>query len=69
MIWCARKKDNGTHICLRATSREIVDFYALSLELGATDNGAGIRPHYDARYYACFIKDADRNHIEVVTFV
>ena len=65
------EKDNGTHICLRAASQKIVDeFYALSLELGATDNGApGIRPHYHASYYACFIKDADRNHIEVVTFV
>jgi catechol 2,3-dioxygenase-like lactoylglutathione lyase family enzyme len=65
------EKDNGTHICLRAASQKIVDeFYALSLELGATDNGPpGIRPHYHASYYACFIKDADRNHVEVVTFV
>lgn len=65
------EKDNGTHICLRAASQKIVDeFYALSIQLGATDNGApGIRPHYHASYYACFIKDVDRNHIEVVTFV
>jgi catechol 2,3-dioxygenase-like lactoylglutathione lyase family enzyme len=63
--------DNGCHICLRAGSAQIVDdFYALALQLGATGNGApGLRPHYNERYYACFIRDADANHIEVVTYV
>jgi hypothetical protein len=64
-------QDNGCHICLRAPSLEIVDeFYSISLELGAKESGApGFRPEYHESYYACFIRDTDENHVEVVTFV
>jgi catechol 2,3-dioxygenase-like lactoylglutathione lyase family enzyme len=67
----ASKQDNGCHICLRAPSQEIVDaFYSISLELGAKQSGVpGFRPEYHENYYACFIRDADQNHVEVVTFV
>jgi catechol 2,3-dioxygenase-like lactoylglutathione lyase family enzyme len=67
----APNADNGCHICFRAPSQEIVNkFYALSLELGARDIGApGFRPEYHESYYACFIRDSDENHVEVVTFV
>jgi hypothetical protein len=34
---------------------------------GGTDNGApGLRPHYDADYYAAFVLDPDGNNIEAV---
>jgi predicted lactoylglutathione lyase len=46
------------------------EFYARAMQIGATDNGPpGLRPQYHAQYYACFIRDADGNHVEVVTFV
>jgi len=63
--------DNGTHICLRARSRAIVDeLYSRAIGLGATSSGEpGFRPEYHDAYYACFFKDIDANHIEVVTFV
>ena len=67
----APTEDNGCHICLRAASTEKVDeFYALAMSLGATSSGApGLRPQYHDSYYACFIRDADGNHFEAVTFV
>ncbi len=40
------------------------------LALGANDDGApGPRPEYTRSYYAAFIRDADGNRIEVVTFL
>ena len=65
------KEDNGNHICLRAPSVEAVDeLYSLAMRLGATSSGGpGFRPEYHESYYACFIRDADNNHFEVVTFV
>jgi catechol 2,3-dioxygenase-like lactoylglutathione lyase family enzyme len=63
--------DSGVHICLRATSTEAVDaFHAAALASGGTSDGApGLRPEYNDRYYAAFIRDADGNRIEAVTFV
>jgi catechol 2,3-dioxygenase-like lactoylglutathione lyase family enzyme len=64
-------QDNGTHICLRASSIEAVnEFYKKAIELGARSSGEpGYRIEYHEGYYAAFIKDVDQNHIEVVTFV
>jgi len=63
--------DNGTHICLRARSPEVIDqIHAKAIELGGISSGApGYRPEYHDSYYACFFRDADANHVEVVTFV
>ena len=63
--------DSGAHICLRAMSTEAVDaFHAAGLAGGGTSDGApGLRPEYNVRYYAAFIRDADGNRIEAVTFV
>lgn len=63
--------DNGCHIALRCGSIEMVHaFYDLALGLGASTGGEpGFRPQYRDSYYAAFIRDADNNHIEVVTFV
>lgn len=64
-------QDNGTHICLRASSVEAVNqFYQRAMDLGATSSGKpGFRDEYHKGYYAAFIKDTDQNHIEVVSFV
>jgi hypothetical protein len=45
-------------------------FHAGALSAGGTSDGApGLRPEYNARYYAAFVRDADGNRIEAVTFV
>lgn len=63
--------DSGSHICLRAPSREAVDaFHAAALRAGGSSEGApGLRPEYSPRYYAAFIRDPDGHRIEAVTFV
>jgi len=64
-------QDSGVHICLRAESTGAVDaFHAAALASGGTSDGApGLRPEYNDRYYAAFVRDPDGNRIEVVTFV
>jgi catechol 2,3-dioxygenase-like lactoylglutathione lyase family enzyme len=63
--------DAGMHVCLRATSAVAVDaFHAAALRAGgASDGTPGLRPQYSPRYYAAFIRDADGNRIEAVTFL
>ena len=63
--------ESGAHICLRAPSTAAVDaFHAAALSGGGTSDGApGLRPEYNDRYYAAFIRDPDGNRIEAVTFV
>src|SRR4051794_20557720 len=63
--------DSGTHVCLRASSKEVVEaFYRAALAQGASPDGApGLRPEYHRAYFAAFVRDADLNRIEVVTFV
>jgi catechol 2,3-dioxygenase-like lactoylglutathione lyase family enzyme len=63
--------DTGTHVCLRAPSVAAVEaFHAAALRAGGTCDGPpGFRPHHTQSYYAAFIRDADGNRIEAVTFV
>ena len=63
--------DNGTHICFRAREPAMVDaFHAAALAAGGTSDGApGLRPQHGEGYYAAFVRDADGNRIEAVTFV
>ena len=64
--------NSGTHICLRAASTAMVDaFHAAALANGGISDGApGLRPHDgEGGYYAAFIRDADGNRIEAVTFL
>ncbi len=63
--------DTGVHVCLRAPTTQAVDaFHAAALQAGASSDGApGPRPNYSSAYYAAFIRDADGNRIEAVTFV
>jgi len=63
--------DSGTHICLRARTTDAVDaFHKAAIGAGGTDDGPpAMRPEYNDRYYAAFIRDPDDNRIEVVTFL
>jgi catechol 2,3-dioxygenase-like lactoylglutathione lyase family enzyme len=58
----------GAHVAFECADRETVDaFYAAALASGGADNGApGVRPQYDANYYAAYVLDADGNNIEAV---
>jgi catechol 2,3-dioxygenase-like lactoylglutathione lyase family enzyme len=62
---------HGAHVCLRARSTEAVDaFHSMALAAGGTSDGApGLRPQHGDGYYAAFIRDADGNRVEAVTFV
>lgn len=61
---------NGAHVAFSVENRATVDsFYRLAMENGGSDAGPpGIRPHYDADYYAAFVRDPDGNKLEAVTF-
>jgi catechol 2,3-dioxygenase-like lactoylglutathione lyase family enzyme len=58
----------GAHVAFECEDRVTVDrFYAAAMGAGGRDNGApGLRPQYDANYYAAFVLDADGNNIEAV---
>lgn len=60
---------NGVHVAFQARDRAMVDrFHAAGLAHGGRDDGApGLRPDYDANYYAAFLRDPDGNKIEAVT--
>ncbi|KQM36142.1 VOC family protein [Sphingomonas sp. Leaf10] len=61
---------NGTHVAFEVEYRAMVDqFYAVALTQGGSGNGPpGLRPEYDAHYYAAFVRDPDGNKIEAPTF-
>jgi catechol 2,3-dioxygenase-like lactoylglutathione lyase family enzyme len=63
--------DSGVHICVRARGKDAIDaFHATALRAGGSCDGApGMRPEYNDRYYAAFIRDPDGNRVEVVTFL
>jgi catechol 2,3-dioxygenase-like lactoylglutathione lyase family enzyme len=62
---------NGVHVCFAAGSRAQVDeFHRTAIANGGSDAGApGLRPEYDAHYYAAFVRDPDGNKIEAVCFM
>ena len=56
--------------CARATTEAVDAFHAAALAAGGASDGApGLRAQYSENYYAAFIRDADGNRIEAVTFV
>ncbi len=63
-------EDTGTHVCLRAASKEAVTaFHETALSLGGRDDGApGDRQAAMTTYFGAFIKDPDGNKVEAVTF-
>ena len=62
---------NGVHIAFEVEKRAAVDaFYRAALANGGSSDGEpGLRPEYDANYYAAFVRDPDGNKIEALTFV
>lgn len=67
-LFQTEEKPAHLHVAFVATSRKQVDaFYRAALEAGGTDNGPpGLRPGYNAGYYAAFIFDPDGHNIEAV---
>src|SRR5512134_3451615 len=63
-----REPVGGAHVAFECRDRDQVDaFYAAAMAAGATDNGPpGIRPQYDANYYAAYVLDLDGSNIEAV---
>jgi len=59
---------NGTMVALRAASRAQVDaFHAAALAHGGRSEGApGLRPHYNADFYAAYVRDPDGNKLAAV---
>lgn len=62
----AADEKSGLHFCFAAPTRQSVDaFHAAALATGGRDNGGpGLRPEYDATYYAAFVSDPDGYRIE-----
>jgi catechol 2,3-dioxygenase-like lactoylglutathione lyase family enzyme len=58
---------NGSMPAFDAPSRAAVDaFHAAALAHGGTDEGApGLRPHGPS-FYACYVRDPDRNKLSAV---
>jgi catechol 2,3-dioxygenase-like lactoylglutathione lyase family enzyme len=63
-----REPVGGAHVAFECGDRAAVDaFHAAALEAGGRDNGPpGLRPQYDANYYAAYVLDPDGNNIEAV---
>ena len=63
-----RDPAGGAHVAFECDDRSSVDaFHAAALESGGRDNGPpGLRPQYDANYYAAYVLDPDGNNIEAV---
>ena len=62
---------NGVHVAFEVENRAAVDaFHRVAMAQGGTSDGApGLRPEYDANYYAAFVRDPDGNKIEALTFM
>jgi len=60
---------NGVHVAFAVGERAMVqDFHRTALTHGGSEDGApGLRPEYNANYYAAFVRDPDGNKIEAVT--
>ena len=62
------EKPAHLHLAFAAETRQQVDaFYRAALAAGGKDNGApGLRPNYNANYYAAFVIGPDGHNIEAV---
>jgi catechol 2,3-dioxygenase-like lactoylglutathione lyase family enzyme len=59
---------NGTMVAVKANSWQQVDeFHAAAIKNGGTSEGApGLRPQYNADFYAAYVRDPDGNKLAVV---
>lgn len=67
-IFQTQQQPAHLHIAFAAQTRGQVDaFYRAALGAGATDNGPpGLRPKYNANYYAAFVIGPDGHNLEAV---
>jgi len=74
-LWLCRPFDgqpatpgNGTMVALRAGSwRQVDAFHAAALAQGGSSEGApGLRPQYNADFYAAYVRDPDGNKLAAV---
>jgi predicted lactoylglutathione lyase len=67
-LYQTKEKPAHLHLAFVAENRQQVDaFYRAALEAGAKDNGPpGLRPQYNATYYAAFVIGPDGHNIEAV---
>lgn len=67
-IFQAADKPAPLHLAFAAATRDQVDaFHRAALAAGARDNGApGLRPQYNANYYAAFVIGPDGHNVEAV---
>ena len=67
-LFQTQEKPAHLHLAFTAGNRRQVDaFYRAALAAGGKDNGApGLRPQYDANYYAAFVIGPDGHNIEAV---
>jgi catechol 2,3-dioxygenase-like lactoylglutathione lyase family enzyme len=68
ILFQTEEKPAHLHLAFVADTRQQVDaFYRAALEAGAKDNGApGLRPQYNANYYAAFVIAPDGHNVEMV---
>ena len=59
---------NGTMLALQArTWQQVDDFHAAALAHGGRSDGApGLRPQYNADFYAAYVRDPDGNKLAAV---
>jgi catechol 2,3-dioxygenase-like lactoylglutathione lyase family enzyme len=64
----AKDEPSHLHLAFLAENRkQVEDFYRAALDAGGKDNGEpGLRPQYNANYYAAFVIGPDGHNIEVV---
>ena len=67
-VFETQEKPAHLHLAFTAETREQVHaFYRAALEAGAKDNGPpGVRPNYNANYYAAFVIGPDGHNLEAV---
>jgi len=69
-IKAGKKSGSPSFTCLAfgaVDEKAVQEFYKAALIAGGIDNGApGLRPQYNARYYAAYVLDPDGYNIEAV---
>ena len=67
-LFQSSEKPAHLHLAFTAEEREQVDnFYKAALAAGGKDNGPpGLRPQYNANYYAAYVIGPDGHNIEAV---
>ena len=59
---------NGTMVALKASTwQQVDDFHVAAIQNGGSSEGApGLRPQYNADFYAAYVRDPDGNKLAVV---